>query len=235
MRSSIISYLALTLLLSLIPTAFSQAARVPGTNYSTALELTVGEHTFYLERGDVHYFAVRLERDDTLYILLTPPTNQDFDMALVSPSRDVIELSVRATGFTERITYTAPSSGIYYIVVFPFGASSGAYSLLIGISKPRVTTVISTVTVASYITLTQKELRDVVIVMTRESYRTVTVTSQQLVGGGLELLGWSVLSLAILAVAVLIRDGIVRARPLAGSGRVKEGEGSGQGAGVEET
>ncbi|GBC71666.1 hypothetical protein HRbin02_01451 [Candidatus Calditenuaceae archaeon HR02] len=225
MQIRIIVQFVLILLLSTAPLALGQEGKVPGTSYSTALELGVGEHSFYLERGDTHYFSVRLEKDDTLYLQLRSAPNQDFDMALISPDRDIIELSIRATGFTERITYTASSSGLYYIVVFPFGASSGAYSLLIEISKPRVTTVTSIVTVASYVTLTQRELRDVVIVMTRESYRTVTVTSQEVIGRGLEVLGWSILSLAIIAVAVLIRDGLMRARPVTVSGeKVKESE-----------
>ncbi len=225
MQRWIIVQLVLALLLSTTPLAMGQEARVPGTSYSTALELGVGEHSFYLERGDTHYFSVRLERDDTLYLLLRPAPNQDFDVALVSPEREVIELSLRAAGFTERITYTASSSGLYYIVVFPFGASSGAYSLLIEISKPRVTTVTSTVTVVSYVTLTHRELRDVVIAMTRESYRTVTVTSLQVVGRGLDVLGWSILSIAAIAVAVLIRDGLIRARSATGAGeKIKEGE-----------
>ncbi|MEM0482346.1 MAG: PPC domain-containing protein [Nitrososphaerota archaeon] len=229
MQRWIIARLILVLLLLPAPAALAQEERVPGTSYSTALELGPGEHSFYLERGDVHYFSVRLEKDDTLYLQLRSALDQDFDMALISPDREIIELSVRAAGFSERITYTASSSGLYFVVVFPFGASSGAYSLLIGISKPRVTTVTSTVTVVSYVTLTQKELRDVVIALTRESFRTVTVTSQQVFGRGMEILGWSVLSLAIIAVAVLIRDGLVRARPTSGGGEkiTKESEAGG--------
>lgn len=217
------------ILLSTTPLALGQEGRVPGTSYSTALELGVGEHSFYMERGDTHYFAVRLEKDDTLYLQLRAALDQDFDMALVSPDRDVIELSLRPTGYSERITYTASSSGLYYIVVFPFGASSGAYSLLVEISKPRITTVTSTVTVVSYVTVTHRDLRDVVIAVTRESFRTVTVTSQEVVGRGLEVLGWSALSLALIAVAVLIRDGLVRAKPSSVTGeKIKEGETSGQ-------
>lgn len=207
--------LCLSLLLAsclILPLAWGQEARVPGTNYSTALELTPGEHSFYLERGDTHYLSIRLEKDDTLFLQLKSAPNQDFDMALVSPDRDVIELSVRAAGFTERITYTAVSSGLYYIVVFPFGPSSGAYSLLIGVSKPRVSTVTTTVTSVSYVTVTQRELRDIFVVVTRESYRTITQTREIRIGPDYELLGWSVLSLSIIAVAALIRDGLIKTR-----------------------
>lgn len=204
--------LALALSAACLTPGFGQAERVPGTSYATALELAPGEHSFNLERGDSHYFSVRLEKDDTLYLLLRSALNQDFDMALISPDREVIELSVRAAGFAERITYTAASSGLYYIVVFPFGPSSGAYSLIVSVSKPRVATVTTTVTALSYVTVTQRELRDVLVVMTRESIRTMTLTTEQKVERDFELLGWSVLSLAMIAVAALIRDGLVRSR-----------------------
>ncbi|MEM0445634.1 MAG: PPC domain-containing protein [Nitrososphaerota archaeon] len=205
--------LILLLALSSTQTVFAQVVRAPGTSYSTALELSPGEHSFYLERGDTHYFSVRLDKDDTLFLLLRSAPNQDFDLALISPDRDVIELSVRAAGFTERITYTASSSGLYYIVVFPFGPSTGSYSLMLDVSKPKVNTVTTTVTSLSFVTITQRELRDVVIVLTRENTRTVTIMTQQPVDRSYELLGWSAISVAILAVAIILRDGLVKARP----------------------
>jgi len=204
--------LALTLLVALPPSSLGQQGRAPGTNYSTALELTPGEHSFYLERGDTHYFSIRLEKDDTLYLQMRSALNQDFDMALVSPERDVIELSLRPAGFTERITYTAQSSGLYFIVVFPFGPSSGAYSLLIGISKPRVTVQTETVTALAYITVTHKDVRDFAVILTRESYRTVTVTTTIQPDQGYQLLGLAVISLALIAVGAIIRDGLLGAR-----------------------
>lgn len=204
--------LILLFILASQPIAFAQIERTPGTSYSTALELSPGEHSFFLERGDTHYFAVRLEKDDTLYLLLRSALNQDFDLALVSPDREIIELSVRAAGFTERVTYVASSSGLYYVVVFPFGPSTGSYNLIVDVSKPRTSTVTATVTVVSFATMTQRELRDVVIVLTRESYRTVTITTQQPVDRSFELLGWSVMSIAVLVVAVIIRDGLLKSK-----------------------
>jgi hypothetical protein len=212
MRALLIAASAAIAILLCLQVALGQAVQTPGTSYSTALELTPGEHSFSMEAGDTHFFYVRLEKEDTLYLTLRSAPQLDFDVALVSPDREVLELSLRPAGFSERIVYRAYSSGDYYIVVFPFGASAGSYNLLIEVTKPRTATTTTTRTLVAYVTVTEHEVRNVMVQATREVWRTVTVYSQQPADQSQSLLGWSVLSLALIAVAVILRDGLMSSR-----------------------
>jgi hypothetical protein len=212
MRGLPLAVYALLLALLFAQPSLGQAARTPGTSYANALELGIGEHSFSMERGDTHYFYVRLEKEDLLYLSLRSAPQLDFDVALVSPDREVLELSLRPAGIAERIAFRAFSSGDYYIVVFPFGGSTGSYSLQIEVAKPRTTTLTTTQTVLRHVTLTERELRNVMVEATREVWRTVTVYSQPPPDQSQALLGWSVLSLALLAVSIILRDGLIRAR-----------------------
>jgi hypothetical protein len=126
---------------------------VPGTSFATAPELNPGTYTFHLQPGDLHFFRVTLKQGQTLFVTLRMAADVDFDIAVLSPERDLLESGVRPTGFYERISLKAPVTGSYYIVVYPFGASSGSYTLEVSVvDEPRVTATV-TVTEFRYLTV----------------------------------------------------------------------------------
>ena len=120
---------ALIFATALISVAAAAQGPVPGTSFATAPELQPGSYRFHLQAGDLHFFRITLKQGQTLFITLRMASDVDFDIAVLSPERDLLESGVRPAGFYERISLKAPVTGSYYIVVYPFGISSGSYTL----------------------------------------------------------------------------------------------------------
>ncbi len=188
--------LAALALLLLISPAYSSE---PGTGFATAGELEEGVYTFRMESGGVHFFKVWLETGDTVYVVMNPPINQDFDIYLLTPDRRLIEQSVGPTGVSERVSALAPQAGYYYLVVASFGGSEGLYVLSIRIIKPKVTTVTETVTRTSVKMTVLREPTIIYSTVTETRYATMTVTERVEV----ERLPWTFIGLVALGVMVL--------------------------------
>ena len=189
-------------------TAYAQGP-VPGTSFATAQELSPGTYTFHLQPGDLHFFRVTLKQGQTLFVTLRMAADVDFDIAVLSPERDLLESGVRPTGFYERISLKAPVTGSYYIVVYPFGASSGSYTLEVSVvDEPRVTATV-TVTEFRYLTVAVPA-----VTVTREVV-TVRTVAQQVVedrGPLLNLFGMLAIAAGLVVASVVVSSSLVRSR-----------------------
>jgi len=117
----------------------------PGTGFATALPLTSGTYDFYMEVGGTHFFKVKLETGQTLYVFMRPPQGQDFDLVLLTPEREVVEQSIAPAGAGERVSIQAPYTGYYYVVVYSYMGSEGLYTLTIRVvDQPTKTMTLTT-------------------------------------------------------------------------------------------
>jgi hypothetical protein len=136
-------------------------------------------------------------------------SNVDFDIAVLSPERDLLESGVRPAGFYERISLKAPVTGSYYIVVYPFGTSSGSYTLELSVvDEPKVTATV-TVTEFRYITVAVPAMT-----VTKEVV-TVRTVAQQVVedrGPMMNLFGMLTIAVGLVVASVVISGSLVRSR-----------------------
>lgn len=172
---------------------------VPGTGFSSALELTPGSYSFAIAPGEIHFFKIMLEPGDILVAKVRMAANQDFDLYLLNPLREIVGQSVRATGLTDAVEYTAVEKGPHYIVVLGFGDSAGVYSLTISVIRPK--TVTQTVTAVVTERVTETVTTHVFNTNTLVSERIVTVVDTERVE--VEKAPWTAAGLAILAAALL--------------------------------
>ncbi len=202
---------------------------VPGTNFATAPELNPGTYTFHLQPGDLHYFRVTLKQGQSLFITLRMAADVDIDIAVFSPERDLLESGVRPAGFYERISLKAPVTGSYYIVVYPFGTSSGAYTLELSVvDEPKVTATV-TVTEFRYLTVAVPA-----VTVTREVV-TVRTVAQQVVeerGPLLNFFGMLAIAVGLVVASVVVSSSLVgsRAPPQPGERGEVRSQGDGGGA-----
>ena len=190
---------ALLLLLTIIlglPIVYSSE---PGTGFATAGELEEGVYTFRMEVGGIHFFKVWLETGETIYVVMNPPINQDFDVFLLTPDRRLLEQSVAPTGVSERVSALAPQSGYYYVVVTSFGGSEGLYVLNIRVIKPKVMTETETITQTSVKMTVIYKPSIIYSTVTEASYVTVTEVRRVEV----ERLPWTFMGLVSLGAMIL--------------------------------
>jgi hypothetical protein len=112
-----------------------------------------------------------LEPGDVLVAKMRITSNQDFDLYLLSPLREIVGQSVRSAGLTDAAEYTAVEKGPHYIVVLGFGDSSGVYTLSVSVLKPKTLTQTVTATVTARVTET----------VTTHVFNTQTLISEKLV------------------------------------------------------
>lgn len=205
MKAGIACILLLLLIASLGIGLAAEGSIQPGVNYSTATLLEPGTYSFSIQPGDTHYFRVDLEEGETIFITLRMPRTVDFDIALVSPERDTIDIGVKGAGLTERIAYMAVRSGPHYIVVFPFGDSEGLYDLIISKKGPPTQTLTATVTETSMLTVTQYRYVEVPVTVTSEHIRTVTAREPIDQQAPWSALGMAAIAIALVAGAALMR------------------------------
>jgi hypothetical protein len=153
----------------------------------------------------------------------------DFDIVVLSPERDLLESGVRPAGFYERISLKAPVTGSYYIVVYPFGTSSGAYTLELSVvDEPKVTATV-TVTEFRYITVAVPAMT-----VTREVV-TVRTVAQQVVedrGPMMNLFGMLTIAVGLVVASVVLSGSLVRSRAPAQPGEKAEVKPQGEGGGA---
>jgi hypothetical protein len=200
---------ALIVATALISVAAAAQGPVPGTSFATAPELQPGTYSFHLQAGDLHFFRITLKQGQTLFVTLRMASNVDFDIAVLSPERDLLESGVRPAGFYERISLKAPVTGSYYIVVYPFGTSSGSYTLELSVvDEPKVTATV-TVTEFRYITVAVPAMT-----VTKEVV-TVRTVAQQVVedrGPMMNLFGMLTIAVGLVVASVVISGSLVRSR-----------------------
>ena len=200
---------ALIVATALISVAAAAQGPVPGTSFATAPELQPGTYSFHLQPGDLHFFRITLKQGQTLFVTLRMASGVDFDIAVLSPERDLLESGVRPAGFYERISLKAPVTGSYYIVVYPFGTSSGSYTLELSVvDEPKVTATV-TVTEFRYITVAVPAMT-----VTREVV-TVRTVAQQVVedrGPMMNLFGMLTIAVGLVVASVVLSGSLVRSR-----------------------
>jgi hypothetical protein len=200
---------ALIVATALISVAAAAQGPVPGTSFATAPELQPGTYSFHLQAGDLHFFRITLKQGQTLFVTLRMASGVDFDIAMLSPERDLLESGVRPAGFYERISLKAPVTGSYYIVVYPFGTSSGSYTLELSVvDEPKVTATV-TVTEFRYITVAVPAMT-----VTREVV-TVRTVAQQVVedrGPMMNLFGMLTIAVGLVVASVVLSGSLVRSR-----------------------
>jgi hypothetical protein len=200
---------ALIVATALITVAAAAQGPVPGTSFATAPELQPGTYSFHLQAGDLHFFRITLMQGQTLFVTLRMASDVDFDIVVLSPERDLLESGVRPAGFYERISLKAPVTGSYYIVVYPFGTSSGSYTLELSVvDEPKVTATV-TVTEFRYITVAVPAMT-----VTREVV-TVRTVAQQVVedrGPMMNLFGMLTIAVGLVVASVVLSGSLVRSR-----------------------
>jgi hypothetical protein len=200
---------ALIVATALISVAAAAQGPVPGTSFATAPELQPGAYSFHLQAGDLHFFRITLKQGQTLFVTLRMASGVDFDIVVLSPERDLLESGVRPAGFYERISLKAPVTGSYYIVVYPFGTSSGSYTLELSVvDEPKVTATV-TVTEFRYITVAVPAMT-----VTKEVV-TVRTVAQQVVedrGPMMNLFGMLTIAVGLVVASVVISGSLVRSR-----------------------
>jgi hypothetical protein len=200
---------ALIVATALISVAAAAQGPVPGTSFATAPELQPGTYSFHLQAGDLHFFRITLKQGQTLFVTLRTASGVDFDIAVLSPERDLLESGVRPAGFYERISLKAPVTGSYYIVVYPFGTSSGSYTLELSVvDEPKVTATV-TVTEFRYITVAVPAMT-----VTKEVV-TVRTVAQQVVedrGPMMNLFGMLTIAVGLVVASVVLSGSLVRSR-----------------------
>jgi hypothetical protein len=200
---------ALIVATALFSVAAAAQGPVPGTSFATAPELQPGTYSFHLQAGDLHFFRITLMQGQTLFVTLRMASNVDFDIVVLSPERDLLESGVRPAGFYERISLKAPVTGSYYIVVYPFGTSSGSYTLELSVvDEPKVTATV-TVTEFRYITVAVPAMT-----VTREVV-TVRTVAQQVVedrGPMMNLFGMLAIAVGLVVASVVLSGSLVRSR-----------------------
>jgi hypothetical protein len=220
---------ALIVATALISVAAAAQGPVPGTSFATAPELQPGTYSFHLQAGDLHFFRITLKQGQTLFVTLRMASDVDFDIVVLSPERDLLESGVRPAGFYERISLKAPVTGSYYIVVYPFGTSSGSYTLELSVvDEPKVTATV-TVTEFRYITVAVPAMT-----VTKEVV-TVRTVAQQVVedrGPMMNLFGMLTIAVGLVVASVVLSGSLVRSRAPQQAGEKAEVKPQGGGGGA---
>ncbi|MCS7133959.1 MAG: hypothetical protein NZ921_04085 [Candidatus Caldarchaeum sp.] len=191
-----VAFLLLTV--ALFNPVFAQREE-PGTGFGSALELAPGTYTFNIAPGELHFFKINLEPGDILVVKIRMPFNQDFDLFLFNPLREVVGQSVRAAGLTDAVELIAAEKGSHYVVVTSFGASRGTYSLTVFVQKPKTMT--QTVTQTVTVRLTETATAISFMTNTVVSERVVTLVDREVVE--VERVPWTAIGLGVLAASVL--------------------------------
>lgn len=191
--------IVLSLVLSALFIPVSAEERVPGTGFSSALELSPGTYSFYIAPGEVQFFKINLEAGDVLVVKIRMAANQDFDLYVFNPLREVVVQSVRAAGLTDSIELVAAEKGPHYVVVLGFAGSSGTYSLSVFVQRPRTVTQTVTQTITQKLTETVTALSFATNTVTTE--KIVTVVGREVVE--VERIPWTAVGLAVLAASIV--------------------------------
>ena len=190
--------LAVIALLALIHIVHAEAPE-PGTGFATAPLLKEGVYDYHLAAGEVHFFKVWLRTGQSLHVIMRVPADQDFDLYLLSPERDLLDRSVGPRGQVERVSYQASYPGFYYILVHSYGESSGLYTLRIRIIDQPTKTITITLTETIYLTETIRSP----IIRLETVTRTVYTTDTEVERIYVERFPWTFVSFVVLGVLIM--------------------------------
>jgi len=100
-----------------------------GNSFDQALAISFGTGTGYVDSTDADdYYKVNVTAGGEISAILTPPSNADFDLALYDPNRTQVASSTLGVGIVDSVSYTATSTGDWYIRVNCY-SGSGIYTL----------------------------------------------------------------------------------------------------------
>ncbi|MFQ6135076.1 MAG: COG1361 S-layer family protein, partial [Nitrososphaerales archaeon] len=139
-----VTILIVTLLItSLLPVGTIQPANAanPGNDFSSALDITSGRHTYTLTSGR-HYFKLDIQIGQTISLKLKVPEGSSFDLTIYDPSEDEVASSTLPSDSDESILYVAKITGFHFVKVSGTRFSgSGTYELSVFVTEFKVTSV----------------------------------------------------------------------------------------------
>lgn len=107
-----------------------------GNSFSTALSISPGNYTGYLDNSDVDdYYKFSVTAGQLINISMSPPGGADFDLKLYDPSGT--EKASSALSGTDNVSFTAGSSGYWRARIFYY-SGSGNYSFGVTVGDPAV-------------------------------------------------------------------------------------------------
>jgi len=109
-----------------------------GNSFDQALAISFGTGTGYVDSTDTDdYYKVNVTAGGEISAILTPPSDADFDLALYDPNHTQVASSVLGVGMVDSVSYTATSTGDWYIRVNCY-SGSGIYTLQVSATSPNV-------------------------------------------------------------------------------------------------
>jgi hypothetical protein len=101
-----------------------------GDTFDAATAIGPENFASSISGGDVDdYFKIHIDSNHRIDVSMAPPSTADFDLYLYNPSRSLIASSTqRGTGLPESISYTASSSGDYFVRVSKY-SGTGTYGM----------------------------------------------------------------------------------------------------------
>jgi hypothetical protein len=105
-----------------------------GNTLSAATTIAAGSGTGYIDSTDSNdYYKINVTSGQTISASMTPPSGSDFDLKLYDTSQSQVASSSLGGSQTDSVTYTATSSGYYYICVHLW-SGSGIYSMTVTVT-----------------------------------------------------------------------------------------------------
>ena len=105
-----------------------------GNTLSAATTIAAGSGTGYIDSTDTNdYYKINVTSGQTISVSMTPPSGSDFDLKLYDANQSQVASSSLGGSQTDSITYTATSSGYYYICVHLW-SGSGIYSMTVAVT-----------------------------------------------------------------------------------------------------
>jgi len=111
-----------------------------GNTFDTATLISAGTGTGYLDSNDQNdYYKISVSEGQSISVSMTPPFGSDFDLRLYDSNQTQVDYSNSSGSVTDTVTYTATTSGYFYVKVYLWGGS-GTYSMVVTITGGEVTT-----------------------------------------------------------------------------------------------
>jgi len=109
-----------------------------GNSFDQALAISPGTGTGYIDSTDTDdIYKVNVASGGEISAVLTPPSSADFDLALYDSSRTQVASSTLGVSQVDSVSYTATSTGDWYIRVYRY-SGSGTYTLQVSTTSTTV-------------------------------------------------------------------------------------------------
>jgi len=197
--------LALLTLFLVLGVASSQQEMVPGVGFASALEISPGTYSFHLAVGEIHFFSIQLEPGEILVAKIRMASNQDFDLYLFNPLREIVAQSVRVAGLTDSVEYVVTEKGPHYVVVVGFADTEGTYTLTISVVKPKTLTQ----TVTTTVTMKTTETVTALALVTNTVVSEHLITQVERTTVEVEKIPWTAIGLTAVGAAVIYAGYVV--------------------------